>query len=175
MKRLLQFAALTVLLFAASLIASHEAGARGAARRVSHTAAPAPGVSSAQASEPSRLRPVHTYSIVARDARTGELGVAVQSHWFSVGTSVAWAEAGVGAVATQSFIDPSYGKLGLDLMRAGRTAPDALKSLVAGDEARDVRQVAMIDAAGRVDAYTGAKCIDAGATGSAKIFRCRRI
>jgi len=107
------------------------------------------------------LRPVHTYSIVARDAATGELGVAVQSHWFSVGTSVAWAEAGVGAVATQSFIDPSYGPLGLALMRAGRSAPDALKGLIAADEGRDVRQVAMVDATGRVAAHTGAKCIPA--------------
>jgi uncharacterized Ntn-hydrolase superfamily protein len=85
----------------------------------------------------------------------------VQSHWFSVGSSVPWAEAGVGAVATQSFIDPSYGKLGLDLMRAGRSAPDALKALLAGDEGRDVRQVAMIDSAGRVAAHTGAKNIQA--------------
>ena len=93
-------------------------------------------------------RPVHTYSIVARDPATGELGVAVQSHWFSVGSVVAWAEAGVGAVATQSFVDPAYGKLGLDLMRAGKSAPAALKSLTAGDDGRDVRQVAMIDAQG---------------------------
>ena len=100
-------------------------------------------------------RPVHTYSIVARDPNTGELGVAVQSHWFSVGPIVAWAEAGVGAVATQSFVDPSYGKLGLDLMRSGKSAPDALKSLLAGDEGREVRQVAMIDSLGRVDAWTG--------------------
>lgn len=106
-------------------------------------------------------RPVHTFSIVARDPATGELGVAVQSHWFSVGSTVPWAEAGVGAVATQSFVDPSYGKLGLDLMRAGRSAPDALKSLLAGDEGRDVRQVAMIDARGGVDAWTGAKDIQA--------------
>ena len=100
-------------------------------------------------------RPVHTYSIVARDPNTGELGVAVQSHWFSVGPIVAWAEAGVGAVATQSFVDPSYGKLGLELMRSGKSAPDALKSLLAGDEGREVRQVAMIDSQGRVDAWTG--------------------
>ena len=100
-------------------------------------------------------RPVHTYSIVARDPNTGELGVAVQSHWFSVGPIVAWAEAGVGAIATQSFVDPSYGKLGLDLMRSGRSAPDALRSLLAGDEGREVRQVAMIDSQGRVDAWTG--------------------
>ena len=104
---------------------------------------------------PNPPRPVHTYSIVARDPATGELGVAVQSHWFSVGAIVPWAEAGVGAVATQSFVDPSYGKLGLELMRAGKSAPDALKSLLAGDEGRDVRQVAMIDAQGRVDAWTG--------------------
>jgi uncharacterized Ntn-hydrolase superfamily protein len=101
------------------------------------------------------LRPVHTFSIVARDPNTGELGVAVQSHWFSVGSVVPWAEAGVGAVATQSFVDPSYGPLGLALMRAGRSGPDALKALLAGDESRDVRQVAMIDAQGRVDAWTG--------------------
>lgn len=100
-------------------------------------------------------RPVHTYSIVARDPATGELGVAVQSHWFSVGSIVAWAEAGVGAVATQSFVDPSYGKNGLELMRGGKSGPDALKELLAKDEAREVRQVAMIDAQGRVDAYTG--------------------
>jgi len=105
------------------------------------------------------LRPVHTFSIVARDAKTGEMGVAVQSHAFAVGGGVTWAEAGVGAVATQSFIDPAYGPLGLDLMRAGRSAPDALKGLIAGDDGRDVRQVAMIDAQGRVSAYTGSKCI----------------
>lgn len=115
----------------------------------------------AQPAPPSPLRPVHTYSIVARDPATGQLGVAVQSHWFSVGTAVPWAEAGVGAVATQSFVDPSYGKLGLDLMRAGRSAPDALKGLLAADEQREVRQVAMIDAQGRVAAHTGTRCIEA--------------
>ena len=121
----------------------------------------APLLLSAQSAPSVPHRPVHTYSIVARDAKTGELGVAVQSHWFSVGTSVAWAEAGIGAVATQSFIDPSYGPLGLALMRAGRSAPDALKGLLAADEGRDVRQVAMVDAAGRVAAHTGARCIPA--------------
>ena len=104
-------------------------------------------------------RPVHTYSIVARDATSGEIGVAVQSHWFAVGPLVPWAEAGVGAVATQSFVDPSYGKLGLDLMRAGRSAPEALKGLLAADDNREVRQVAMIDAGGKVAAHTGSKCI----------------
>ncbi|HEY8205860.1 MAG TPA: DUF1028 domain-containing protein [Myxococcaceae bacterium] len=104
-------------------------------------------------------RPVATYSIVARDPVTHELGVAVQSHWFSVGAIVPWAEAGVGAVATQSFVEPSYGQLGLDLMRAGKSAPDTLKGLLAADEARDVRQVAMVDAQGRIAVHTGAKDI----------------
>jgi len=106
-------------------------------------------------------RPVHTFSIVARDPATGEFGVAVQSHWFSVGPIVPWAEAGVGAVATQSFVDPSYGKNGLELMRAGKSAPDTLKELLEKDEGRDVRQVAMIDAQGRVDAWTGKNDIQA--------------
>jgi uncharacterized Ntn-hydrolase superfamily protein len=115
----------------------------------------------AQRDTPVPQRPVHTFSIVARDPATGELGVAVQSHWFNVGPLVPWIEAGVGAVATQSFVDPSYGKLGLDLMRAGKSAPDTLKALMAGDPASDVRQVAMIDAQGRVAAHTGAKDIQA--------------
>lgn len=104
-------------------------------------------------------RPVATYSIVARDPSTGQLGVAVQSHWFSVGQVVPWAKAGVGAVATQSFVEPSYGPLGLELMRAGRPAPEALKALVSTDENASVRQVAMIDARGRVDAFTGEDAI----------------
>lgn len=104
-------------------------------------------------------RPVATYSIVARDPATGELGVAVQSHWFSVGSVVPWAEAGVGAVATQSLVDPAYGPLGLELMRLGRSAPDALRSLLAGDAGREVRQVAMIDKNGKVATHTGRKCI----------------
>lgn len=106
-------------------------------------------------------RPVHTYSIVARDAATGDLGVAVQSHWFSVGTAVTWAEPGVGAVATQSFVEPSYGPLGLALMKGGKSAPEALKALLATDADREVRQVAMVDAQGRAAAHTGAKCIQA--------------
>ncbi len=112
---------------------------------------------------PRPLRPVATFSIVARDPATGEIGVAVQSHWFAVGQIVPWAEAGVGAVATQSFVDPSYGKLGLDLMRAGKSAPDALSELISKDKAAEVRQVAMVDSEGRVAVYTGCKNIqDAG-------------
>jgi uncharacterized Ntn-hydrolase superfamily protein len=105
------------------------------------------------------LRPVHTYSIVARDAATGQLGVAVQSHWFSVGSIVSWAEPGVGAVATQSFVEVTYGPLGLELMRAGKTAEQALTALLAGDEHTDVRQVAMVDAEGNVAVHTGEHAI----------------
>lgn len=105
------------------------------------------------------IRPISTYSIVARDKTTGEIGVAVQSHWFSVGSVVPWAEAGVGAVATQAMSDPAYGLLGMAAMRAGRSAQEALKGLLAGDEGRELRQVAMIDAAGRVAAHTGRRCI----------------
>jgi uncharacterized Ntn-hydrolase superfamily protein len=117
-------------------------------------------VSSAPAATlPVPRRPVATYSIVARDPVTGEIGVAVQSHYFGVGSVVLWAESGVGAVATQSLVDPAYGPLGLAQMRLGRTAPDSLKSLLAGDDNREVRQVAMIDAEGRVAAHTGNRCI----------------
>jgi len=108
-----------------------------------------------------QLRPVNTFSVVARDPKTGEIGVAVQSHWFAVGQIVPWAEAGVGAVATQSFVDPAYGQLGLDLLRAGKSAPEALKGLLGADAACDVRQVAMIDANGAVATFTGARDIQA--------------
>ena len=101
------------------------------------------------------LRPVNTYSIVARDAASGELGVAVQSHWFSVGSGVLWAEPGIGAVATQSFTDPNYGPLGLQLMRAGKDASQALAALLAVDEHANVRQVGMVDANGVVANHTG--------------------
>lgn len=104
-------------------------------------------------------RPVATYSIIARDPATGAFGVAVQSHWFSVGQVVPWAQAGVGAVATQSFVEPAYGPLGLELMRAGRTADEALQALVTTDENESVRQVAMIDARGNVAAHTGSGAI----------------
>jgi len=105
----------------------------------------------------------HTFSIVARDEESGEMGVAVQSHWFSVGSVVTWAEAGVGAVATQALVEVSYGPQGLDLMRDGRSAPEALTSLLKDDEGRELRQVAMVDTKGRVAAHTGARCVaDAG-------------
>lgn len=102
----------------------------------------------------------HTYSIVARDKDTGEMGLAVQSHWFSVGSIVAWGEAGVGVVATQSFVNPAYGTEGLKLMKGGLSPKEALDSLLKGDDGREVRQVAMIDVQGRVAAWTGEKCIE---------------
>jgi len=107
-----------------------------------------------------QTRPVHTFSIVARDPKTGDIGVAVQSHWFAVGQHVPWAAAGVGAVATQSFVDPSYGQLGLDLLRSGKSAPDALRGLLMSDPSCEVRQVAMIDTAGNVATFTGARDIE---------------
>ena len=101
----------------------------------------------------------HTYSIVARDSVTGELGVAVQSHYFSVGPVVPWAESGVGAIATQSLVLIDYGPRGLDLMRTGMTAQQALDALKAADAGVDGRQVAMVDAHGNVAAHTGKSCI----------------
>jgi uncharacterized Ntn-hydrolase superfamily protein len=103
----------------------------------------------------------HTYSIVARDPATGELGVAVQSHWFAVGSNVTWAEAGVGAIATQSFIDPGLGVRGLELLRKGMPALDVLRQLLQADPQREGRQVAIVDAQGRVAAHTGANCVHA--------------
>jgi uncharacterized Ntn-hydrolase superfamily protein len=107
----------------------------------------------------STARPVHTYSIVARDSLTGDMGVAVQSHWFSVGPVVPWARAGVGAVATQSLVLVSYGPLGLDLMEEGMSAPEVLEKLVEEDAHSAVRQVAMVDAEGNAVAHTGDSCI----------------
>jgi uncharacterized Ntn-hydrolase superfamily protein len=103
--------------------------------------------------------PVSTYSIVAYDEETGQLGVAVQSHWFSVGSLVPWVKAGVGAVATQSFVKVEYGPNGLKLMEKGFSAEDALKILVQEDEHSEVRQVGMVDINGSVSAHTGDNCI----------------
>ena len=100
-----------------------------------------------------------TYSIVARDPETGDLGVAVQSHYFGTGTVVTWAQAGVGAVATQSIPEVSYGPKGLDLMRSGVSADQALAQLVSVDPMEMVRQVAMVDAMGRTGTHTGAGCV----------------
>jgi uncharacterized Ntn-hydrolase superfamily protein len=118
-------------------------------------------------------RPVSTYSIVARDFETGEFGVAVQSHWFSVGSMVSWTEAGIGAVATQSFVEPSYGPLGLVLMGAGKSAPEALAALLVADKDSETRQVAMVDASGRTAAHTGMRCIAAAGHTEGKGFSCQ--
>jgi uncharacterized Ntn-hydrolase superfamily protein len=100
-----------------------------------------------------------TYSIVARDAETGDLGVAVQTRAFAVGRTVPWALPGVGAVATQAFSERSYGPLGLELLQAGRTPERTLLALVAADEHGEARQVGIVDAAGRAAAHTGEACI----------------
>lgn len=115
----------------------------------------------------------HTYSIVARDSATGEPGVAVQSHYFSVGPIVPWAEAGVGAIATQSLVLVDYGPNGLGLLRRGLTARAALDSLLRADAHNEGRQVAIVDAHGNVATYTGSACIpDAGHAAGAQ-FSCQ--
>ena len=116
-----------------------------------------------------------TYSIVARDHETGELGVAVQSDWFSVGSVVPWAEAGVGAVATQSFAERSYGPLGLELLRAGKSPQQAIAALGSVDAEQARRQVAIVGAAGEAAAHTGSGCIaEAGhVVGEGEGFTCQ--
>ena len=101
----------------------------------------------------------HTFSIVARDPATGQMAAAVQSHWFSVGTSVIWGKSGVGVVATQSFIRKAYGPLGLQLMQSGKSPQAALDQLTGQDAARDVRQVAFLNTKGQAAVYTGKNCI----------------
>ena len=100
-----------------------------------------------------------TYSIVARDPETGQLGVAVQSHWFSVGSVVSWAEPGVGAVATQSVAEPAYGPRLLELLRGGESPSNAVQGLLDADEQARFRQVAVVDATGRLAVHTGEACI----------------
>jgi uncharacterized Ntn-hydrolase superfamily protein len=114
-----------------------------------------------------------TYSIVARDRDSGELGVAVQSHYFHVGPVVPWVLAGVGAVATQSHVNISFGPLGLELMKDGYTAEQALKALLAGDDKPDMRQVALVDAAGNVATHTGPKCVPAAGHKAGDGFSCQ--
>lgn len=103
----------------------------------------------------------HTYSIVARDANTGEMAVGVQSHWFSVGSIVSWGKSGVGVVATQSFVNPAYGPQGLELMEQGKNPSEALGILLAQDEGKEYRQVAFLDTSGNTAAHTGANCVEA--------------
>jgi len=114
-----------------------------------------------------------TYSIVARDAETGEMGVAVQSHFFSVGSTVTWAKAGVGAVATQAMVDIRYGPLGLELMSGGKSANEALVALLRADPNSDSRQVAMVDSKGRVAAHTGRSCLPHAGHVTGRGFSCQ--
>jgi uncharacterized Ntn-hydrolase superfamily protein len=102
-----------------------------------------------------------TYSIVARDAETGELGVAVQSRAFNTGAVVPWGMPGVGVVATQSYTEPAYGARGLELLRAGKSPKEALGELVAADDDPAYRQVAILDSQGRVAVHVGDACIPA--------------
>ena len=102
-----------------------------------------------------------TYSIVGRDPDSGELGVAVQSRAFNTGAAVPWGAPGVGVVATQSYTEQSYGPLGLDLLRAGKSPEQALAALVAADAEPQYRQVAILDAEGRVAVHVGEACIPA--------------
>lgn len=101
----------------------------------------------------------HTYSIVAYDSVTGDIGVAVQSHWFSVGTVVCWGEAGVGVIATQSFVNVSFGPRGLELLKKGLTPQQVIDELLKSDEGREFRQLAVLDAKGNAAAFTGKNCI----------------
>jgi uncharacterized Ntn-hydrolase superfamily protein len=101
----------------------------------------------------------HTFSIVARDVNTGEMAVAVQSHWFSVGTVVAWGEPGVGVVATQSFVNKSFGPRGLMLLKSGKSPQEAVEILLSDDPGESVRQLAILDKTGRVATHTGKNCI----------------
>jgi len=147
--------ALVILVGCASKSSEPPKGNDYCRKRATYTSVPSP-LSGASGSS----IPAHTFSIVARDPSTGDLGVAVQSHYFSVGSAVTWAEPGVGAVATQSFVEKAYGPKGLALMASGVAPAEALAQLVAADKGEAVRQVGFVDATGRAAAHTGAKCID---------------
>ena len=114
-----------------------------------------------------------TYSIVARDPETGELGAAVQSHWFSVGSLCVWGRPGVGAVATQSVAEPAYGPNALDLMTDGAGAEEALSGLLAADPLAAVRQVGVVDADGQVAVHTGAECIPCAGHATGPHWTCQ--
>ncbi|MGD1059953.1 MAG: DUF1028 domain-containing protein [Methanomassiliicoccales archaeon] len=115
----------------------------------------------------------HTYSIVARDEKTGEIGVAVQSHWFSVGSVVGWGGAGIGVVATQAMVNPAFGPKGLELLRAGKGPSQIVKELTSGDDGREMRQLAVLNAEGEVSAYTGPRCIAEAGHVVGKNFSCQ--
>jgi uncharacterized Ntn-hydrolase superfamily protein len=114
-----------------------------------------------------------TYSIVARDPSTGELGVAVQSHWFGVGAVVAWARPGVGAVATQSFAEVAHGPNALDRLQDGLTAPEALAAVLREDSLAHLRQLGLVEASGRVAVHTGSGCIQCAGELAGEEFSCQ--
>ena len=114
-----------------------------------------------------------TYSIVALDPATGELGAAVQSHWFSVGSLCTWARPGTGAVATQSVVEPAFGPHALDRMQDGASAQDALAELIAADPLGAVRQVAVVDAEGGVAVHTGTQCIPCAGDATGAHWSCQ--
>jgi uncharacterized Ntn-hydrolase superfamily protein len=101
----------------------------------------------------------HTFSILAYDPETGEIGGAVQSHWFSVGTVVLWGETGVGMVATQSFTNPAFGPEGLKLLKDGQLPKNIVERMIGKDEGRDLRQLSVMNARGEAASYTGARCV----------------
>ena len=104
--------------------------------------------------------PISTFSIVGYDPKNGDLGVAVQSKFFAVGAVVPWAETGVGAIATQSWANTTYGPRGLQLLKIGLTAQQTLDHLIKDDTGRRTRQVGIVDANGKVANYTGEECHD---------------
>jgi uncharacterized Ntn-hydrolase superfamily protein len=114
-----------------------------------------------------------TYSIVALDPATGELGAAVQSHWFSVGSLCTWARPGTGAVATQSVVEPAFGPHALDRMQDGASAQDALAELIGADPLGAVRQVAVVDAEGGVAVHTGGQCIPCAGDATGAHWSCQ--
>jgi uncharacterized Ntn-hydrolase superfamily protein len=101
-----------------------------------------------------------TWSIIARDPASGAFGVAIATRFFAVGSLCPHAQSGVGALSTQALMNPHYGAQGLELLRAGVPAPEAVQRLVAPDEGREQRQVHIIDAAGRIGQHTGRQCVD---------------
>ena len=120
------------------------------------------------------MKRLHTYSIVALDKKTNQIGVAVQSHWFAVGALCPWIEPGVGAITTQSMVEVSYGPKGLDLLRNGRTSQEALKLLLEADGGRDLRQVAIVDAMGNIGIRTEIDVLAMLGTKQAILFQCRQ-
>ncbi|RAV99879.1 DUF1028 domain-containing protein [Pseudochryseolinea flava] len=123
------------------------------------------------ASSQKRAEPfAHTFSIVARDSVTGEMAVAVQSHWFSVGTVVAWGEAGVGVIATQSFVNKSFGIRGLALLKEGKSPEVVLSTLLQDDSGKDFRQVAVLNTQGDVASHTGERCVESAAHKNGRNF-----